>query len=313
MATKTNINIGDVFGKLTVKSINEVENYICDCECGNKNIEKTRNYLVGKVKTKSCGCTSRGNYFAKTNHILKAKDFDNTYYKENNDWIVETYRNNVLYKFIFDDFGIEYLKTLNKHLSVDDRGYCYITMPNIGKQYFIHNLLICGLDYYKDKNRKLIDHINGDATNNKIENLRIADKFDNTQNAKRRKDNTCGIKGFSISIPKNRPLAHIKVAVQGHLERIGHYFIFSPQGLKDAIEWSYNLRLSLHDDFSNFGYDITNKTIEQIIEEQSKVFISNLSEEQIKIFNNDGYIYEPKKFKKQKTFNIYTEGGSLNV
>lgn len=297
------LNIKDKIGKLTIQGINEVGLYICNCDCGSENILKTKGYLIGKVKTKSCGCVQKGHSMGLYNKETKTKDFDNTYYKQDNSWIVETSRNDKLYEFIFDDYGINYLKEQNRHLAVDNRGYCYITLPDIGKQYFVHNLLLCGIEYYINKDKRIIDHRDQNEKDNRLINLRITDHFGNTQNAKKRVDNTCGIKGFSIIIPQNRPLAHIKVAVQGNLERISQSFPFSLKGLQQGIEWNYNLRLGLHDEFSSFGFEIHNKTIEEIIIEQSEVFIHNLTEEQKRIFDNDGYVYKPKKSKPQTYLN----------
>jgi hypothetical protein len=43
-----------------------------------------------------------------------------------------------------------------------------------------------------------IDHIDGDPSNNKIKNLRLATSVQNKQNARAHRDNKCGLKGVSL-------------------------------------------------------------------------------------------------------------------
>ena len=61
-----------------------------------------------------------------------------------------------------------------------------------GKHYRVHQLVWC---MFNGEFAELIDHIDGDVSNNRIENLRIASYAGNAQNAKLRKDNTSGVKG----------------------------------------------------------------------------------------------------------------------
>lgn len=70
-----------------------------------------------------------------------------------------------------------------------------------------------------------IDHINGDPTDNRIVNLRVATLAENSRNRGLRADNTSGIKGVSWSKKSNRWLAHL-----GHNGKLLHL------GLFDTIE-----------------------------------------------------------------------------
>jgi hypothetical protein len=56
---------------------------------------------------------------------------------------------------------------------------------------------------------KIIDHIDNDKTNNKIENLRAATSSQNGANSKARKNNTSGVKGISYVSQSNRWHAYI--------------------------------------------------------------------------------------------------------
>lgn len=64
---------------------------------------------------------------------------------------------------------------------------------------------------------KMLDHIDGDRLNNRIENLRLATPLQNAQNARKRTDNTSGVKNvsyhkrikkWSVSLSVNRKIRH---------------------------------------------------------------------------------------------------------
>ena len=62
------------------------------------------------------------------------------------------------------------------------------------KVYLAHRIA-WALYHWRDPHPFMIDHKDGDRTNNKINNLRIADYSENNCNARIRKDNKSGIKG----------------------------------------------------------------------------------------------------------------------
>jgi hypothetical protein len=62
------------------------------------------------------------------------------------------------------------------------------------KKYLVHRIIWV---MHGNEPVPLVDHINSDKLDNRIENLRAADPTINTQNAKLRKDSTSGIKGVS--------------------------------------------------------------------------------------------------------------------
>ena len=298
--------IGQKVGRLTItKYLGHYTNgrkakehwFLCDCECGNKDIIKSYTYLFhAKLLLKSCGCWN-------TEHTIifnkeTKTSFDNEYYEKDGDYYIKAIKNNEEYTTIIDKEMFKYLKKKNRKLSIDSRGYAFISQEDTHIQMFIHNLVIFGEDYYNKNMNIFVDHINNtEIRDNRKSNLRPANDCENTQNAKKRKDNTCGIKGFTIKLPSNRPTAHITVRIQSYKNRIGKHFPLSPQGLEEAIIWNHNTRLELHGEFANFGYDTKGKTLDKIVKEQSEIFISNLTSEQQKAFYNDGYTYKPIKNK----------------
>lgn len=78
------------------------------------------------------------------------------------------------------------------------------------KQYLVHRLI--WIYHYGDiPDEMYVDHIDGDANNNKIENLRLATHKQNLNNIKRiRKNNTSGIPGVSWNKTDKRWRANIK-------------------------------------------------------------------------------------------------------
>ena len=88
-----------------------------------------------------------------------------------------------------------------------------------------------------------IDHINGDGTDNRIINLRLATTAQNAMNRMLRRDNTSGVKGVSWNKKSGQWLAHI-----GYGGKILHL------GLFDTIEEAKVARLkaakTLHREFA---------------------------------------------------------------
>jgi hypothetical protein len=84
-----------------------------------------------------------------------------------------------------------------KKINIGDKaGYLtkqgYLSVAINKKTYRLHRLIFL---HQKGYLPKILDHINGIKTDNRIENLRPATCEQNTQNAKTRKDNTSGSKG----------------------------------------------------------------------------------------------------------------------
>lgn len=65
-----------------------------------------------------------------------------------------------------------------------------------GKSYYAHRIIFLMHHGYMPD---VVDHADHDTTNNRIENLRAADKVGNAYNSKIRSDNTSGVKGVTWS------------------------------------------------------------------------------------------------------------------
>lgn len=95
------------------------------------------------------------------------------------------------------------------------QGYCKITINT--KQYFLHRI-VWMMVYGKFPDR-LLDHIDGDKTNNRLSNLREADFSQNCANRKIQSNNVTGLKGVSLN--HGRWVA--KIAFRGKRYHIGSF------------------------------------------------------------------------------------------
>ena len=145
---------GKKFGKLKVikylgkQGKQKVPYYLCKCDCGNE-VEKTIRYLERSRNTEvelSCGCeaskwTSEFNKRTKSNF--------NSPYTRINENTYEITVNNIHgeYKVLVDKDFLEMLLKLDRTLSIDCRGYPFITRENNQRQLFIMNIIKCGFEF----------------------------------------------------------------------------------------------------------------------------------------------------------------------
>lgn len=117
-----------------------------------------------------------------------------------------------------------------------------------GKQYKVHRI-IWELKFGEIPEGKIIDHINGDSLDNRIENLRIATYIHNNSNKKKASNNTLGFSGVSWTVTNEGNLyfcAAVRYANKQHrknfsVEKLGllvaHY---------NACQWVVNKRKQLN-------------------------------------------------------------------
>jgi len=85
--------------------------------------------------------------------------------------------------------------------TITGHGYRYIRVN--GKMMLAHRMAWL-MAYGEDPGEKLIDHINGNRLDNRIENLRLATFSQNGANAKRHSRNTSGLKGASKVLKRGK-------------------------------------------------------------------------------------------------------------
>jgi len=109
------------------------------------------------------------------------------------------------------------------------------------KRYLSHRL--AWLYVYGYFPEKLIDHINGNPSDNRIKNLRLATNAENCCNAKLYKNNISGIKGVNWHNKKRKWRAYIKD--NGKLKHLGMFDDFF-----EACCVACSYRNKLHKEFS---------------------------------------------------------------
>jgi hypothetical protein len=109
--------------------------------------------------------------------------------------------------------------------SVSKRGYEVIRV--LGKIYYAHRL--AWLYVYGEWPDGIIDHIDRDPLNNRIQNLRVATAAENTMNSKLRSTNKSGVRGVYYEKQTRKWRAAIKIS--GQSIKLGRY-----EELEDAAE-----------------------------------------------------------------------------
>ena len=184
--------IGERFGSLVVIDEAPVQDkrnfrWLCLCDCGTQTVVPTCHLRSGH--TKSCGRCQR---FTVEGNIARCTLPDGK-------------------SFIFD---VDDLPLISRYSwSFDDHGYARSWSKEHG--YFkLHRLLI-GLE-----NPELVDHINGDRTDNRTSNLRTATTTQNAQNKGIHKTNRTGFKGVTRHISGKY---HARICVNRRQISLGYY------------------------------------------------------------------------------------------
>lgn len=101
------------------------------------------------------------------------------------------------------------IKSGKKLKQNNSKGYRRVNLSN-GKKKFVHNLVA---DSYLDKidNKTLVDHINCDKSNNRVDNLRFCDASENAMNSRISSKNTSGVKGVFYCQKKQKWRAYISI------------------------------------------------------------------------------------------------------
>jgi hypothetical protein len=112
---------------------------------------------------------------------------------------------------------------VNKNVDGDypvgwNNGFGYKCLSINNKKYYTHQIVFLMQHGYIPK---LIDHIDGNGMNNKIENLREADKAKNACNSKIRCDNTSGHRG--VVWHKNAKKWGVRLNINKKTKHIGLY------------------------------------------------------------------------------------------
>ena len=121
-------------------------------------------------------------------------------------------------------------------------GQRYLHLTINWKRYTKHKLIFFIHHGYAPN---IIDHIDGNPLNNKIENLREADKYQNTWNAKVRKHSSIGLKGVTFHPQTKKYRARIRC--KNKIYSLGLY-----ETKEEAHKAYCQASITLHLDFGRF-------------------------------------------------------------
>lgn len=112
---------------------------------------------------------------------------------------------------------------------IQNHGTCqYRKITVDGRRYFAHRLAWTYM--LNEPPPQLIDHINGDGTDNRWANLRKGTKSGNAGNSRKQSNNTSGLKGVSLIKASGKWRAQI--SRNGEKKNLGHFD--TPEAASDA-------------------------------------------------------------------------------
>lgn len=121
---------------------------------------------------------------------------------------------------------------------MNDRGYVAVNI--LGSSHKAHRI-VWAL-YYGEEPKSVIDHVNGIRSDNRIENLRLADKSKNSANSKIRSDNTSGCKGVHYYKARKQWTAYVNY--EGRRVNLGYFDLY-----EDAVLARLTAAKEVHGDF----------------------------------------------------------------
>lgn len=162
--------------------------WTCQCQCEKKTIRNVNAKRLKDGTSKSCGCYS----------LQCIKEYNKLQRNKNNYKIVNDYV--VFYlshdkTFTIDLSDLDFVLNIKRCWFLNKQNY--VTCKYKGKEVKLHNYIM------KPQNGYMVDHIDGDSTNNRRYNLRICKEIDNAKNKKTPTNNTSGVKGVTWNNIKN--------------------------------------------------------------------------------------------------------------
>lgn len=195
---------GQRYGRLTVIEKHSIVKgrvlYLCKCDCGNITIKA--GYNLKRGHTLSCGCLQREVKATKKKHNI---------YEKGESYCVGYTEKGTKFLFDTDDWDL----VTSYYWREGSNGYIIACGNSWRIQ--LHRLLMGFPD------NMVVDHVNGDITDNRKANLRVCTQHDNSMNCKISKNNTSGCTGVVWNKGKKKWTAQIcynyKTYCLGHFNK----------------------------------------------------------------------------------------------
>ena len=205
------IQIGDKFEYLKViEETNERKNrnkvWLCECKCGN--IVKVPTSSLTSGNTKSCGCLQKekARISGKLNiHYVNENANKNNQYDLSGDYGIG-YLLDEKTQFFFDLEDYDLIKNYKWSQKTDGIYSYIISYTSDNHMIRLHRLIMNCKDNTKD-----VDHINHNVLDNRKQNLRICNHYENIVASKTYINNTSGRKGVYWDKSRNKWMACLTV------------------------------------------------------------------------------------------------------
>jgi hypothetical protein len=155
---------------------------------------------------------------------------------------LEVSQERVLELFRYED-GKLFRRSDNKLMGCYTQKHRYARIGIDGQNYKVHRIIFL---YHKGYMPKIIDHINGDCYDNRIENLREANTYQNRQNSRIYSTSKSGVKNVYWS--KGIDKWCVCFSINGKRKTFGYY-----ADLEEAKKVATSMRDKYFKDFANHG------------------------------------------------------------
>ena len=197
---------GKVYGSLTVLGYCDTKSthsrWLCKCNCGNEEV-----FSISQLKRrKNLMCSQCVEKYKDIRNVISEENLDSngipinivqSTQRKQNKYEIQDDEAIINDKIIVDSKFLDYLKSFDRYISIDSRGYAYFSY--CGQDVYLHRLLTNTALFFdtRDKDIEIIDHINRNRCDNRIENLRMIKKSENPVNCSVYSNNKSGHKGIS--------------------------------------------------------------------------------------------------------------------
>lgn len=139
----------------------------------------------------------------------------------------------------------------SKRLAGDVAGYlskgskyneCAYRVGLLGKEFKVHRIVYCLVHKRLDQNL-VIDHVDGNPLNNKIENLRETTQIRNCRNSKKRSDNITGATCVTFVVDRHTGKTYCKASyLPPNEKRKSKFFSVEKYGILESFDMACNWR-----------------------------------------------------------------------